>query len=276
MASFAVVGHVEWVHFVRVARLPRPGEIALAKESWAEAAGGGAMTALEIARLVDGTDDRAIFFTAVGDDDTGARARAELGKARSLRVDATIRAATAHPVVFTQLTDDRERTITVLSPPLGPSGTEPLPWQDLAGCAAVYFCKGDAAAVRAARQAPILIATARASAVLDEADVDIDVLVLSKDDDMERTAVAAIRRRPALLVTTDGARGGSWAARDGASGRWEAAVPPGKVADSYGAGDSFAGGLTVGLGRGRSLDDALAIASRSGAAALCRAGGNRR
>ena len=37
----AVVGHVEWVEFVRVPSVPRPGEITQALESWEEPAGGG-------------------------------------------------------------------------------------------------------------------------------------------------------------------------------------------------------------------------------------------
>ena len=38
---FAVVGHVEWVEFAKVERVPEPGEIVQASDWWAEAAGGG-------------------------------------------------------------------------------------------------------------------------------------------------------------------------------------------------------------------------------------------
>ena len=37
----AVVGHVEWVEFARVKRMPLSGEIVQAGEAWSEAAGGG-------------------------------------------------------------------------------------------------------------------------------------------------------------------------------------------------------------------------------------------
>ena len=47
----AVIGHVEWVQFARVERLPAPGEIVHALEWWEEAAGGGAVAAVELARL---------------------------------------------------------------------------------------------------------------------------------------------------------------------------------------------------------------------------------
>jgi ribokinase len=38
------------------------------------------------------------------------------------------------------------------------------------------------------------------------------------------------------------------------------------VSDFYGAGDSFAGGLTYGLGAGMPVEEALDLASRCGAA----------
>ena len=44
--------------------------------------------------------------------------------------------------------------------------------------------------------------------------------------------------------------------------------PPGEPVDSYGCGDSFAAGLTYGLGAGMSVPDALALAARCGATCL--------
>jgi ribokinase len=43
---------------------------------------------------------------------------------------------------------------------------------------------------------------------------------------------------------------------------------PGTVVDAYGCGDSFAAGLTFGLGRGDSVEDAVALAARCGAAVM--------
>ena len=45
----AVVGHVEWIDFIRVEEVPRPGEIVHASEAWSEAAGGGAVAAVQLA-----------------------------------------------------------------------------------------------------------------------------------------------------------------------------------------------------------------------------------
>ena len=64
----AVVGHVEWVEFVRVDRVPGPGEIIQARESWAEAAGGGGVASVGLAALA-GT---CTLFTALGRDTLGA------------------------------------------------------------------------------------------------------------------------------------------------------------------------------------------------------------
>jgi len=66
------------------------------------------------------------------------------------------------------------------------------------------------------------------------------------------------------VVTTSGSLGG-WA-RPG--GPFSAATPPGEVENTYGAGDSFAAGLTYALGAGLSGDDAIAFAARCGAGAL--------
>lgn len=264
----AVVGHVEWVHFLRAPRLPLPGEILRAEASWASPAGGGAMAAFEMAR--QGADVR--FYTACGDDEVGRRARAELA-ARGLCVEAAVRRGAAHPQAFTYLTDDRERTITLLAPPLAPSGSDPLDWPALRACRGAYFCKGDAAALRWAREAAVLVATARALPTLADAGVPVDVLLGSASDRDERYAPGDLHPEPGAVVTTAGAAGGTYVTRDGRRGTYAAAPPPAAVLDSYGAGDGFAGALTVALARGLELGEALAVAARAGAAALGRAGG---
>ena len=43
----AVVGHVEWIEFARVERVPKAGEIVHASETWEAAAGGGAVAAVQ-------------------------------------------------------------------------------------------------------------------------------------------------------------------------------------------------------------------------------------
>src|ERR1700741_4411587 len=77
----AVVGHVEWVEFARVDELRPAGEIVHARESWEEAAGGGAVAAVQLANLAGSC----LFFTALADDELGRRSREEL-EARGVTV----------------------------------------------------------------------------------------------------------------------------------------------------------------------------------------------
>ena len=74
----AVVGHVEWVLFARVARVPRAGEVVHAHDPFEEPAGGGAVAAVQLARLAGGS----VLVTALGDDEHGVRSVARLSEAR--------------------------------------------------------------------------------------------------------------------------------------------------------------------------------------------------
>ncbi|MBA2332592.1 MAG: hypothetical protein H0V94_07390 [Actinobacteria bacterium] len=104
----AVVGHVEWVEFARVEAVPRPGGIVHADETWAQAGGGGAVAALQLARLGAETT----LFTVLGDDELGRRARAELAAA-GIEVQASSRPEPQRRA-FCHVDEQGERTITVL------------------------------------------------------------------------------------------------------------------------------------------------------------------
>ena len=55
---------------------------------------------------------------------------------------------------------------------------------------------------------------------------------------------------------------------DSARGPFRPAPLPGPIVDTYGCGDCFAAGLTFGLARGGSIEDAVALAARCGAAVM--------
>jgi ribokinase len=261
----AVVGHVEWVDFAVVSRLPLPGEIVEAPEHFALPAGGGGVAAVQGRRLAG----ELLFLTAVGDDHLAERARSQLATAYGVEVHAAVRDRPLRRA-FTFLDAQAERTIAVLGDRLVPHGDDPLPWERLAACDAVYFTGGDAAALRRAREARVVVATPRAGAALATAGVELDVLVASGHDAGER--VEALDPPPRHVVLTEGAAGGRWMAAevgdDGGAGRWAAAAPPGPPVDAYGCGDSFAIGLTYGLGAGLSLAGALDVGARCGARCL--------
>ena len=259
----AVVGHVEWIEFLRVEAVPKPGEIVGASEWWAEPAGGGGVASVELARLA-GT---ATLYCRLGGDDLGARSRTRLEEAgvrvHSPRNDDEQRRG------FCYVDEVGERTITVIGDkprPQGGDGT--LPWEELDGADGVYFTAGDAEAVRQARRARILVATARELPTLHAAGVELDALVASGEDDAERYQPGDLDPPPKLVVSTAGALGG-WAQP---GGPYKASVPNAPVEDAYGAGDCFAAGLTYALGKGMSTQDALAFASERGALALTRRG----
>ena len=258
----AVVGHVEWIEFAVVPHMPVAGEIIHAEETFEEPAGGGAVAALQLAKLAGG----ATLYTALGDDELGHRSEQRLTEL-GLRVRAAYRGEPQRRG-FVHLDANGERTITVVGSRLGPRGDDPLPWHELAETDAVYFTAGDAAAALKARAAGTLVGTARGLEILDEASVELDALVSSSKDAGERYQPGDIEPPPRLVVRTAGAAGGTFETRDGRRGGWEATPLPGPPVDSYGCGDSFAAGLTYGLGAGRSPEDALELAARCGAACL--------
>jgi ribokinase len=163
-----------------------------------------------------------------------------------------------------------ERTITTLGRRLEPRTSDRLPWNELEGVDAVYFTAGDPGALREARRAKVLVATSRVSDLLHDADVHLDAVVGSGNDPSEAFDPGGLTHPPDLVVRTDGARGGRYETSDGRSGSYDPVRPPGPVVDTYGAGDSFAAGLTFSLGSGLGVEDALALAARCGA--WCAAG----
>lgn len=256
-----VVGHVEWVRFATVERVPEPGEIIHARESWLVPAGGGAVAARQFLELAGSCD----FFVAVGNNEAGREALKGLERT-GLRVHAALRDEPQR-LAFTYLDAAGERTITLVGEKLHPYRSDPLPWDELAEIDAVYFSAGDADALRAARQARVLVATARELPTLVEGGVELDALVHSATDPEEAYEPGQIEPEPRLVVATSGAEGGTFSAGRRA-GTFAAAELPGPLADSYGAGDCFAAGLAFALARGDDVEEALAFAAGCGAAAM--------
>ena len=260
----AVVGHVEWISFTRVEHLPVSGEIVHGGDGWEEPGGGGSVAALQLRKLAGGCD----FFTAVGDDELGRRAVAELGDL-GVSVHAAVRAGAATRRAVTFVEPGGERTIATLGPRLHAEATDPLPWERLDGADAVYVSAADPEAVRRARTARVLVATSRVLDLVAAAGVELDALVGSAGDPAEVGEPAALGVSAALAVRTEGPLGGSFVAgRDGERGRYEAAPLPGPIVDTYGGGDSFVAGLTWALAAGLDRDEAIGFAARCGAAAV--------
>src|SRR5215212_2813603 len=255
----AVVGHVEWVEFLRVPQVPAAGDIVHASDVFEQAAGGGAVAAVQLRRLAGSC----VFFTALGDDPVGRRAADDL---RSRGVELRVAWQEDPQRRATTFVDDAgERTITVLGDRVVPSWSDPLPWDELASFDAVFLTAGDPGAIRAARAAKTLVATSRILPLLADARVELDALAGSGGDPSERYRPGDLDPPPRYAVMTAGARGGTVQRPGEDPEPFAAEALPGPILDAYGAGDSFAAGLTYGLGAGMSIDDAVRLAARCGA-----------
>jgi ribokinase len=257
-----VVGHVEWVDFLQVSHVPVPGEIVTATGWWSEAAGGGGVAAVQLAKVAGA----ATFFTALGNDDLGRRSEAQF-REQGVEVLAATRDGPQRRAV-TFLDAQGERTITTVGPRLFPTTEDDLPWDRLAEMDGVYFTAGDAGALRAARRARVLVATPRARGALTGSGVILDALVRSGNDAGELDDPEQAGYSARLVVTTHGAQGVTYITSEGESGSLAAAPLTGPIVDSYGAGDSFAACLTYGLGAGMDVNAAIATAARCGAGNL--------
>ena len=247
----AVVGHVEWTEFVE--RRPRPGRRArspTATELWAEPAGGGAVVAAQLAKLAGALRLLHRARRRRARPPRRSSGSSELG----LDVHAQWFGATRR--ALTHVDEHGERTITTVGPE-APAREAPLP---LAGYDAVFFVAGDAAALRVGARGAL------------------------PRRDAARAADAARGRRPArparrqrhrpgerydggLDVGARRARPRARAAALANGARYAAAPPPGPLADTYGAGDSFAAALCFALARG-----AMRSTTRSALAARGRRG----
>ncbi len=265
----AVVGHVEWVEFIGLERLPKPGEVAHAGSSFQRAAGGGGVAASVLAELGAEVD----FYCALGRDATGEAAAEQLTQ-RGIHLHVAWSEEPTRRAV-TMLEDGGERTIVTIGRRLEPSGSDHLKWSRTSDAAGVYLTAGDGAALRSARSSPVLVASPRARGALAEVAAEdggrvVDALVFSAHDRDEREWANQFAGSARLLVATDGAGGGRWWGAE--EGSWTAVEPPGPVRDSYGCGDSFAAGFTFGLAAGRSVAEAAEIGASCGARCLTRAG----
>ena len=259
----AVVGHVEWIEFARVEQVPLAGEIVHAQETWGEPGGGGAVAAVQLAKLAGG----ATFFTALGDDELGHRAFDEL-TALGLRVEVAWRDEPQRRG-FVYIDSAGERTITVIGERLGPERRgRPGLGRDRRRGRRLLHRRGRLS--RAARalgplpggHRPGARAARRGGRGAGRAGG-------------ERHATRASATSPGCSTPSRGwwcapparaaARGSVPARREG---RYAATELPGPVQDAYGCGDSFAGGLTYGLGAGMDVPEALELAARCGAACL--------
>jgi len=208
----AVVGHVEWVQFARVPHVPRAGEVVHAREPFEEPAGGGAVAAVQLARLTG----EATLLTALGDDELARRSIARL---QELGVDA----------FSTRTTTATRRAATLVD---GPASARSSPtdraWSrgGRTGAAVGGACPDGRRLLHRRRPRRAARRTGGAGARRQPArgrvlghGVELDALVLSGEDEIERRQAERVEAQARLVVSTDGARGGVYREHAGGSGR---------------------------------------------------------
>jgi ribokinase len=260
----AVVGHIEWVDFVSLARYPAEGEVAHAEQWSARVGGGGGVAATVLADMGAEVD----FYLALGRDPIGQAAADQLAE-RGVRAHVAWREDMTRRAI-TYLSSGGERTIVTIGERLQPHGEDDLDWERLKSADGVYFTAGDPGALARARAARVLTASPRGREALTGDGPMLDALIYSDEDHHERDWADRVIARTRLMVATEGGRGGRWEGEQ--SGRWEPAEPPGEACDAYGAGDSFAAAFTFGLASGASIAAAAALGAERGALALTRVG----
>ena len=260
----AVVGHVEWMEFLAVDQLPHPGTIGHALRTLQEPAGGGAVVAVQMARL---QQQPVHFFTAIGRDSVGEACVKRL-EDLGLVVHVAWREAPTRRGI--SLVDgEGDRAITVIGERLTPSLEDDLPWEALGECDGLFVTAADEALLKACRAAAVLATTPRVRLpVLQKAGVSIDVLIGSGLDPGELVNPDQLNPAPHTMIRTEGAAGGLSLP----GGRYEPAPLPGSMVESYGCGDSFAAGVVTGLAARWTLANAIALGAQCGAACATRFG----
>jgi len=256
--KLAVIGHVEWVTFLKVDQLPFAGEISHAKDYFEEAAGGAAVAAVQMARLINGPVD---LITSLGKDNYGEKCYERLTKL-GLNLKVAWREKPTRKGI-SLISKDGERAITVIGERLQPIASDNLPWSDMKNYDGIFITATDKEGIRLARKAKFLSATPRAGEkILKMSKVKINALIGSGLDPGEKINYEEIEPKPDLYIATKGKSGGEIFPNNI---KYKSIKPSSKEIDTYGCGDCFAGAITTALSAKLTLEQAINIGAYCGA-----------
>ena len=154
--NFAVIGHVEWINFLKVDQLPIPGVISHSKKSHEYPAGGGSIIAKTLSEL---TLNQIHFFTALGNDDYGKKCFNILSN-MGIKVHVAWRDKPTRRG-FSLVDSQSERAITVIGQRLAPKHKDNLEWNILKKMDGIFITASDSEIFKIARSASILCTTPR-------------------------------------------------------------------------------------------------------------------
>ena len=256
--KLAVIGHIEWVTFLKVDQLPLAGEISHAKDSFEEAAGGAAVAAVQMARLINEPVD---LITSLGKDTFGEKCYERLTKL-GLNLKVAWRERPTRKGI-SLISKEGERAITVIGERLQPIASDDLPWSDMKNYDGIFITATDEEGIRLASKARFVAATPRTGkTTLRNSQVKLNALIGSGLDPGEKINYEELIPKPDIYIATEGKSGGIiYPKRD----RYKSVKPSSKELDSYGCGDCFAGALTTALSAKLNLDKAINIGAYCGA-----------
>ena len=148
--NFAVVGHVEWINFLRVDQLPKPGVISHSEKSLEYPAGGGSIIAKTLSEL---TFNQIHFFTALGHDDYGDRCFKILSN-MGIKLHVAWRDKPTRRG-FSMIDSQGERAITVIGERLAPNYRDNLDWDILKKMDGIFITASDSEIFKMARSASV-------------------------------------------------------------------------------------------------------------------------
>tara|TARA_Y100001968_G_scaffold261844_1_gene249831 strand:+ start:168 stop:1019 length:852 start_codon:yes stop_codon:yes gene_type:complete len=255
--KMAVIGHIEWMKFLSVDELPKPGRISHSKYSFDAPAGGGALTALEMQRL---TNEPVHFFTALGKDSIGEMCYKELVRLGLVLHVAWRESSTRTGISFVD--SNGERAITVIGERLQPTSKDKLPWEELHSFDGIFISATDSETIELARKAKLIATTPRIGIkTINNANVRLDLLIGSGLDPGEKYEPKDIQIMPSIRIATAGSSGGEY----WPGGKFQAVKLKSEVLDTYGCGDKFAAGVTTGIAANWDIKKALSLGANCGA-----------
>ena len=250
--NFSVVGHIEWINFLKVDQLPKKGVISHSEKSLELPAGGGSVIAKTLSEL---TQNQIHFFTALGNDDYGDRCFKILSsmgiKLHVAWHDKPTRRG------FSMIDSQGERAITVIGERLAPNYKDNLDWSILKKMDGIFITASDSAIFKMARSAPILCTTPRVGIdTINKSNVLLDGLIGSNLDPGERFSLPELSVKPKYIIKTEGEKGGIIFP----GGRYKALKNKKLKVDSYGCGDSFAAAILYGMASKWNIEKSLNLA----------------
>ena len=256
--KLAVIGHIEWVTFLKVDQLPIAGEISHANDYFEEAAGGAAVAAVQMARLINEPVD---LITSLGKDNNGEKCYERLIKL-GLNLKVAWREKPTRKGI-SLISKDGERAITVIGERLQPIASDDLPWSDMKNYDGIFITATDKEGIRLASKARFVAATPRTGQdTLNNSKAKINALIGSGLDPGEEINYEELVPKPDIYIATEGKLGGTVYPKEY---KYKAIKPSSKEIDTYGCGDCFAGAVTTALAAKLNLDQAIKIGAYCGA-----------